>query len=330
METAMGVSESTVFTVGATNIPTVTIPAVPVWATGANVYLTLANGASGTEVQYATGVGAGAYSMSVANTGTVPPPNTSRLPSARLACASLASGHLTSAAYGCPSPWSRRQYLEFYRHFIKYNTVLPGQIAANIAAAATYVPVGSQPVGFVPALIGYEGSLQTISNFNVSQVAGGNQIPEASGYYLANSIAHDCYYDPEIYWCDMAAFQMNQQAGMAQFNCLSLCMPLAGGGAAWNAAIYLWGYCLWHGQPSGRGDGTVASNGQNITNLFWIDTGSAQHLNNAAVRLQALQDWVDSANAPPPPPAPAQVVPRVTAGAVTCATATFEMQSRPP
>lgn len=54
------------FTIAATNIPRVTIPALPTGANGANIYLTVAGGASGTEVLYATGVTATTFDMSFA------------------------------------------------------------------------------------------------------------------------------------------------------------------------------------------------------------------------------------------------------------------------
>jgi len=47
-ETTVGTSQSAQFTVGATNIPRVTIPALPAGAVAANIYLTDTNGATGT------------------------------------------------------------------------------------------------------------------------------------------------------------------------------------------------------------------------------------------------------------------------------------------
>lgn len=55
-ETTAGTSESTTLTVGAANIPRVTIPALPTGARCANLYLTAVGGASGTETLYATGI----------------------------------------------------------------------------------------------------------------------------------------------------------------------------------------------------------------------------------------------------------------------------------
>lgn len=55
-ETTVGTSESAQLTVGATNIPRVTIPALPTNAVSANIYLTDTGGASGTEKLYKTGV----------------------------------------------------------------------------------------------------------------------------------------------------------------------------------------------------------------------------------------------------------------------------------
>lgn len=54
------------FTIAAGNIPQVTIPALPTGASSANIYLTAAGGASGTEVLYATGVTTTTFNMSYA------------------------------------------------------------------------------------------------------------------------------------------------------------------------------------------------------------------------------------------------------------------------
>jgi hypothetical protein len=55
-ETTMGTSESATFTISAGNIPQMTIPALPTGVCQANIYLTLAGGAAGTETLYMTGV----------------------------------------------------------------------------------------------------------------------------------------------------------------------------------------------------------------------------------------------------------------------------------
>jgi len=61
----------------------------------------------------------------------------------------------------------------------------------------------------------------------------------------------------------------------------------------------MWPDVIWAGQPAGRGDGSLTTGTAtptNIKNLFWSDTGQAQHLKNASVRLQAWRDWADAAN----------------------------------
>jgi hypothetical protein len=55
-QTTQGVSQSAVFTVAAGNTPTITLPATPSFASGKDVYLTAANGASGSETLYASGI----------------------------------------------------------------------------------------------------------------------------------------------------------------------------------------------------------------------------------------------------------------------------------
>jgi hypothetical protein len=55
-ETTIGTSRSASVTVGATNIPRITIPALPTGVQSANIYVTPAGGAAGTEQLYATGI----------------------------------------------------------------------------------------------------------------------------------------------------------------------------------------------------------------------------------------------------------------------------------
>lgn len=59
-------SETTQFTVGATNIPRVTFQTLQTGNTARNVYLTPKDGASGSEVLYATGITAATYDLAVA------------------------------------------------------------------------------------------------------------------------------------------------------------------------------------------------------------------------------------------------------------------------
>ena len=125
-ESGVGTSKSAVFNVAATNVPTVTIPVLPAWASSANLYLTPANGAAGTEVLYATGVTTTTVNLPANVSSSTVPPNTSRIPSIALAAASIASGHVSSAAYGSTQPWTRTALLEWYRHYIKYNSQYNG------------------------------------------------------------------------------------------------------------------------------------------------------------------------------------------------------------
>lgn len=65
-ESLVGASLSASFTVGATNIPRVTIPSLPANATAASIYLTDTNGADGTLRRVATGVTGTTYDRSAA------------------------------------------------------------------------------------------------------------------------------------------------------------------------------------------------------------------------------------------------------------------------
>ncbi len=69
-----GSPESAQFIIVAGNIPQVTLSALPSWASAANIYLTPANGASGTETLYASGVTGVSYSLSIARSVSSTPP----------------------------------------------------------------------------------------------------------------------------------------------------------------------------------------------------------------------------------------------------------------
>ena len=93
---------------------------------------------------------------------------------------------------------------------------------------------------------------------------------------------------------------------MFEFMEFYLCNILGGTSGA---ATYTWPLAAWAGQPAGYGDGTGTTTigcvgtidgvnpvGTLVTNKFWMDDGKAHHLDNVAVRLQAVRDWMDSSN----------------------------------
>jgi methionine-rich copper-binding protein CopC len=78
-ESTVGTSRSAQFTVVAGNIPQVTIPSLPTGATGANIYLTEAGGASGSETLYKHEVSSTTVDLDSAEwygTDTIPTANT--------------------------------------------------------------------------------------------------------------------------------------------------------------------------------------------------------------------------------------------------------------
>jgi len=292
-ETAVGSSQSTQFTVSSGDIPQVTIPALPAWALSASIYLTAAGGASSSEVRYATGVTGTTADLALANAGSVSPPVFSQLPSAQLGIASLASSHPTSIAYGYATPWTRAMVWDWFRQTALYDSKYFNWFAGHQAALAAYTPVSTQPRGFVPALICYEGGVEQV-------VAGTCDTgPDGGGFYLTNQLTHDLYYDPEAYSGVMAVLAMHQRGGVSLSNIFGLCDLPSFGGGYW--AIETWGNVIWAGQPAGRGDGSLTSGTQTpavVTNKFYIDDGKCHHIDNATVFLQAWRDWADSANGP--------------------------------
>jgi hypothetical protein len=111
--------------------------------------------------------------------------------------------------------------MDYFRHYLKYNSQYngpSGNLAGHIAAMEGYVPVGAQASNFVPALTTYEGGVALI-------VPGPVETGPVNGYTLTGQLAHDTYYDPEIYNAQMAWFQMLQQAGIALAQIFDLSQP---------------------------------------------------------------------------------------------------------
>jgi len=296
-ETAIGSSRSAKFTVVLGDIPTVTIAALPAWASSASIYLTPADGATGTEVRYTTGVTALVSNLAVANAGTVPLPLVSQLPSSQVAVGSLACAKATSIVPGWPTPWFRGACWDLFRHTTKYNFRVKGWFDGHNAGLAAYSPVGSQPGGFVPALVGYEGGVEAcIGGSLETGAADVNGTPNPSGgFYLSNQVTHDMYYDTEAGNGALAVFELCQQNGMSLLTIFNLCDSLASGGGYFGDEM--WGNVTWAGQPAGRGDGSLTTgtvSPSNVTNKYWLDDGRCHHLDNAAVLLQAARDWIDA------------------------------------
>ena len=146
---------------------------------------------------------------------------------------------------------------------------------------ASYVPVGNQPPGFVPELVGYEGSFdQYVAGFvGYHQTAAGS-------FPLLDTLTHDLYYDPEEYNTTMEWFAMCQAGGLSFINCFDYAQAIDFG--------YQWGFCIYSGQPFGYGTG---SDGKAV-NQFIQNTGIGQNQTNVSVRMQAWRDWADAANTP--------------------------------
>lgn len=70
-------SQSTSMTVGSTNIPRVTFPALPTGAVSRNLYITTPSGGAGTQTLYASGITTLTYDMAIAAPGITPFPATS-------------------------------------------------------------------------------------------------------------------------------------------------------------------------------------------------------------------------------------------------------------
>jgi hypothetical protein len=197
--------------------------------------------------------------------------------------ASLATHWPTSSQYQ-GVPVSRALYCDWLRHYVMYNVVYTASMVDQQIALNNYnVRIGSTQLP-IPVLCGYEGSWQQVIASDLQTVGNDPQ-----GGQLYNQVTTDIYYAPPFYDVEMAYYWWCQQGGMAFINIESL------GGAF---TTYIWPHYAWSGQPWGKGDGSAASNGVDITNVSWSATQVAHHDINVAVPNWAWQDWADDANGP--------------------------------
>jgi len=216
------------------------------------------------------------------------------------AAASLASGHTTSASYLSPTPWTRAAYLDWFRHWLKYNLYTSGPnsyYASHYGVLAGYNLVDGQAA---PTLMGYEGGIEVIVPTGTETAADG------SGHYLHNQLSLDVQFDPEAYHAETALLEQIQQGGMTEYEPFGMVM-MPQGAESLSYPCYLWGLAAYSGQPAGRGDGTGTTTlgvvgstdgvnpvGTLVTNKFWIDDGVCHQLDNVSVRMQATRDWMDA------------------------------------
>jgi hypothetical protein len=196
------------------------------------------------------------------------------------AAASVYSTVSGSSQYGNSYPWTRKMWLEYLRHWVKYQFgfVGPGgYVSQHLAALKEYTPVNSQGAGFVPALYCYEGSWEEIC-------------PNIGNATVTGQLAHDLMYDPEYRYAYWAYYEMVQYGGASLINVYDLCMmrlTLYGG-----AIPLTWGIYQWAGQVPGTGDGTDGK----AVNRFFVNTGVCEDAYNVVPGGLAWQDWASIAN----------------------------------
>jgi hypothetical protein len=213
------------------------------------------------------------------------------------AFASLASNNPRSIAYLSATPWTRPQIHDYLRFQMLYDSLANGPsglLQQHVNAINTYYTLP----GPKPKIIGYEGALETIVPPGIETAVE----PSGSPYWLRGQLTRDLWYDPEMYNTEMAWYISSQSGGQNGVPILELGQPFAttaggpiggtGANVADGNACLMWPYVAYQEQPVGRGDGTLASNGQNITNTFqWPYLGVAQDLYNASPRMAAYQNW---------------------------------------
>jgi hypothetical protein len=180
------------------------------------------------------------------------------------------------------NPWTLASWCDYLRHLNKYNHMFAGangNLAAQKRAIASYNPVaGQSPL----ELIVYEGALSTLAPVYLQPTVRPMNNP-----YTTGRLTHDVFYHPEMYYVELSYLQMMESGGVSRCALEALQNVFLARRPDTTQVSY-WCYGAWAGQQAGRGDG---SDGRGI-NLFWKDTGKAQHLGNVSPRLQAAQDWI--------------------------------------
>ncbi len=253
----------------------------------------------GTFTLYAAGVAMTqtTYNLATAPSGTnTPPPNTNLMPSFVWAAASVVSTKSNSIAStsntpGNPyaaNPWTLSQYLDYLRHWIKYQLYgggPDGLLAQHAAAINNY---SGTPL---PYLVCYESSMETLVPFYIDPTA-------PNGPDLVAQLTHDVFYHPDQYYAELAYFQTLQQGGLRTCNQLYLVGGLAYlGGDTSPLVINTWEESMWSGQAAGHGDNSDGLG----TNQFWMNTGKCENLTNVSPRYRAFLDWAAAANCPAGP-----------------------------
>ena len=183
--------------------------------------------------------------------------------------------------------WTVAQWLELLRHNIKYDTF---QINGNwltqiLGWLDGYTAVGPQPFGYVPQLVGYEGSIQNLFP----------HVDNTGSYTLQGDGTHDCAYHPDVLHAMRTFYQRQQYIGLKFLNVCAYNM------VRWNLSgtngtqpALAWGQWNWAAQDFGYGDG---SDGK-ATNQFSAGTGTSYDNVNVSVLGQAYQNWAEAANVP--------------------------------
>lgn len=195
------------------------------------------------------------------------------------ACASTISTVTSSIAFGAAHPWTINQVWDMFRHHSFYNTTdngPTGHLAGHIAALKTYVPVGNQPAGFVPALISYEGGINSLPFRGITS---------PTNTTAAYGLAHDMEYSPGFgdWW--IAKYLAWQNGGMTEATPFCLCNPRLASGDHFN----MWGLYRWDGQQPGDGS----------TNTFFGATGVGEDFTNVSVAGNTWREWADQSNPGP-------------------------------
>ncbi len=199
----------------------------------------------------------------------------------------LATHWPTSLSYMSNVNWSRTAYMDWLRYGMKYST--KNSYAVNHQSLMTqYAMLTSNPTAAIPQLVCYEGDLQTLVPTGVQTGT------DPAGNYLRTALTADLYFEPTLYDWETAFYEFCQQSGISVMTSFFLSGIIGNMGGVDGSIAALWAFTNWASQPVGKGDGSVASNGLNVTNKFWANTQTSPYNSNASVRTKAWQDWANT------------------------------------
>jgi hypothetical protein len=197
------------------------------------------------------------------------------------ACASCASTITQSSQHGTSFPWTMGMYHSLWDHYVLYTeerngTGQGGQRLGYFAGAIADLAAYSVPGSPTPQLVNYEGGIETPIPSGVG-IAGNYSGGGTNDAFVANGLAHDFYFAPEMAQSVKTWHLMCLRGGVTASCYFQLMNPLQG--------QTMWSLVTNEGMNAGKGDGTDGLS----TNATWVSNQQSHFLDNVSPALLGFQ-----------------------------------------